>query len=288
MRVVDDGDLRKYRIELPNTLDDSELSPFAFRLYAHLKRRAGDSGTCFEGVRPMAEVCKMSPSSVVNAKRELLDKGFITITPGDKTTSTPDTIRIVNIWLDNFQKYTPTPVHLINTPVHQVHTPVHEEPLPCAPNKHPVHEAVHKKEPVKKELREERTTTTTTREAASDIPDVMIHPAVTLYHERMRPDKSLSVHQCTLIAAEVSDLKVWDDVLIVFSGNEHRGRDGTGRYVGNAIDRYRQEVKKAKEQANAKSVNAGNGNRNGRVGIVEQARRTAEYFGLDRTKSGAG
>jgi hypothetical protein len=143
--VVDDGDLRKYRTELPNTLDDSELSVYAFRLYAHLKRRAGDTGKCFEGARKMAEHCKMSPASVVNAKKELIEKGFITVKPGDKTTSTPDTIRIVNIWEQNFRAYQ-TPCSPNEQPCSLGEHPVHHTVLPCSPNDHPVHVAVHKKE----------------------------------------------------------------------------------------------------------------------------------------------
>ena len=42
--VTDTGSLHPYRIELPIMIDDMRLSVSAFRLYAHFKRRAGDTG----------------------------------------------------------------------------------------------------------------------------------------------------------------------------------------------------------------------------------------------------
>ena len=41
-QLYDAGDLRKYRIELPNLYDDADLDPYEFRLLAHYKR----VGTC--------------------------------------------------------------------------------------------------------------------------------------------------------------------------------------------------------------------------------------------------
>lgn len=60
----------------------------------------------------------------------------------------------------------------------------------------------------------------------------------------MKPDGGLSIHQAELIAQKVTDMAVWKRVLMIFAGNEHRGRDGRARYVGNALDRYDAEVAK--------------------------------------------
>jgi hypothetical protein len=38
--IFDEGDLRKYRTEIPNIVDDLALSPHAYRLYGHMKRSA--------------------------------------------------------------------------------------------------------------------------------------------------------------------------------------------------------------------------------------------------------
>jgi hypothetical protein len=36
--------MRKYRIEIPNLIDDAGLSVYALRLYVHLKRVTGAEG----------------------------------------------------------------------------------------------------------------------------------------------------------------------------------------------------------------------------------------------------
>lgn len=143
--VIDAGDLRKYRTEIPNTVDDMGLSVYAFRLYAHLKRVAGDGGRCFQGRRKLAEHCGMSSGMITNAKRELVERGLIEIAPGDSKTSTSDTITIVDIWQENFKQFANrTPGHTVTTPSHHMTTPGHTVT-------HPGHVVDHKKEPVKKE-----------------------------------------------------------------------------------------------------------------------------------------
>lgn len=88
---------------------------------------------------------------------------------------------------------------------------------------------------------------------ASDIPDPFLHPAVLEYQRVMEPDPGLSIRQAELIAADVPDdpasMAVWKQVLKIFAGNEHRGRDGTGRYVGNALDRFGKEIEKLPPEA---------------------------------------
>jgi hypothetical protein len=84
-RVVDAGDLRLYRTEIPNLIDDMNLSVYAFRLYVHLKRVAGASneGACWQSTRTLATHCGMSASKVSESKQELVDAGLIEIEPGD-------------------------------------------------------------------------------------------------------------------------------------------------------------------------------------------------------------
>jgi hypothetical protein len=186
--VVEDGDLRTYRIELPNTLDDSDLSVYAFRLYAHLKRRAGaNGGACFEGTRRMAAHCRMSVGKIVAAKRELEAAGLITVDPGDARTNTPDSIRIVDIWAENFRRYAPASAaagkgrrparHATRTPVHRVNTPVHEAAPPCSPGER-------KKEPAEERTNEERTHTQRARAAepgASAAAGVSVSPSKSVF-----------------------------------------------------------------------------------------------------------
>jgi hypothetical protein len=87
--------------------------------------------------------------------------------------------------------------------------------------------------------------------AARDPGDPLACAAVKLYADLIRPEPGLSIRQAELVAAEVTRLDVWRTVLVLFAGNEHRGRDGTGRQVGYALDRYRKEVDKANADAAA-------------------------------------
>lgn len=98
--IYDEGDLRKYRIELPNLYDDADLDPYEFRLLAHYKR----VGNCYQSTKTTAEICKMSVGKVCQARDSLHEKGFIVI---DEMLSEHDTlqIRVVDRWAENFAKY---------------------------------------------------------------------------------------------------------------------------------------------------------------------------------------
>lgn len=156
IHVKDDGDLRKYRTEIPNMIDDMGLNVYEFRLYVHLKRVAGAAGVCWQGTRTLASHCHMSLSSVSAAKVSLAEKGLITITERDRSMGESDLITIVDIWRENFDAYgddaspvrqANTPVRDTNTPVRTVNTPVREANIRSNPIKNkPI-----KKEPAENE-----------------------------------------------------------------------------------------------------------------------------------------
>lgn len=109
--VIDEGDLRKYRTELPNMIDDLNLSPFAYRLYGHYKRRAGaNGGECTEGLRGLARSCRMSINSVRGARDELAALKLIKRRPAIDALGVRDYVSIVDIWAANFAKYAPRTV----------------------------------------------------------------------------------------------------------------------------------------------------------------------------------
>src|SRR6056297_356369 len=58
-------------------LDDAGLSPYAFRVYARIARRAGPNGTCYESADNMAEGCDMSRRQLFRSIEELMSKGLI-------------------------------------------------------------------------------------------------------------------------------------------------------------------------------------------------------------------
>lgn len=105
---------RKPRIELPVLVDDAGLSPYAFRLYAHIKRVAGDDKTCYQGTRTMADVCRMSLGQVSRAKAELVAAGLITLAKKSTRGGLVDEIRVVDVWEANRAKYPPS-VQVVNT-----------------------------------------------------------------------------------------------------------------------------------------------------------------------------
>ena len=117
-RVIDRGDLRRYRTEIPNMVDDmDDLSVYAYRLYGRLKRVAGDSGVCWQSTDTLATACNMSAGSVVKAKTELVEKGLIDIVKIKNPHGGREyhEIRITNIWQDNLAKYSSSPDEVANS-----------------------------------------------------------------------------------------------------------------------------------------------------------------------------
>jgi len=103
--ISDPSDLKKYRTELPNLYDDSELDVYEHRLLCHYKR----VGECTEGLETTAEKCKMSEGSASKARRSLADKGWITLErvamDGGEKGRYRFVVRVADRWIENFAKY---------------------------------------------------------------------------------------------------------------------------------------------------------------------------------------
>jgi DNA-binding transcriptional MocR family regulator len=96
----------KYFTVIPNMLDDMGLSVYAFRLYAHIKRVAGENGKCFQSTATLADECDISINTVTKVKQELLERGLISIVPKNVGRGKPlHVITVVDIWNENMQKY---------------------------------------------------------------------------------------------------------------------------------------------------------------------------------------
>lgn len=114
-RVHNPKYLEKYFTQFPNIIDDSELTPYEYRLLIHYYR----VGECWEGVRKTSEICKMSTGKVADCRKSLEEKGFITIEQnGDGII-----ITLVDLSAKNLEKYAGPTVHVVNTPVHVVNKP---------------------------------------------------------------------------------------------------------------------------------------------------------------------
>lgn len=70
-------------IEIPYIVLDKIETPYALKLYTHLKRVCGDDGgTCWQSEQTLAIECKISRMSIARAKQELLAVGLIRIVKG--------------------------------------------------------------------------------------------------------------------------------------------------------------------------------------------------------------
>ena len=67
-QVRDDGNLHRYRTEIPNIIFRLGLTPYELTLYAHLKQTAGDSGQCWKSTRTLAKETGMSAGTICKAK----------------------------------------------------------------------------------------------------------------------------------------------------------------------------------------------------------------------------
>ena len=153
--LTDNSDLRKYRVELPNMVDDI-MDPFQARLYLHYKRVCGaGGGSCYESVRTTATKTQMSNEKVINAREWLAANGWIDLEQGSKNIYT---ITIVDRWVENFTRYGTVrnseraPLEIPNTTVRN------SERAPLEISKQRSNHL--KKEPIKKEPSKEVTTTT--------------------------------------------------------------------------------------------------------------------------------
>ena len=143
-KIIDASDLRKYRTELPNLYDDALLDVYEFRLLAHYKR----VGNCTEGIATTARKCQMSTGQVSEKRQSLSRKGWIALKKVSLNNGNFSySITVVDKWLENFQRYTPS--HSEATPSPGEIPPSHSEATPSPGET--------KKEPIKKEHKQEET-----------------------------------------------------------------------------------------------------------------------------------
>lgn len=85
------------QIVIPHLIDDLGLTPYAFRLYVHLKRVCGDRGMYRDGQEELAERCHISQAQISRALKELIDAELI-VTRRHKGRVE---VRIVDVWERN-------------------------------------------------------------------------------------------------------------------------------------------------------------------------------------------
>jgi hypothetical protein len=139
----DDGDLKKYRTEVPNVVFMLGLDPYSLALYCHIKRTTGaaEGGMCWKSTRTLAEETGMSVGKVSEARAELekprdeLGGKPLIVVNRPKNRGKATEVICVDVWRENFDACSPDEqrVHHTNT-----------ERSPHEPKKEPF-----KKEPVK-------------------------------------------------------------------------------------------------------------------------------------------
>lgn len=108
-------DTRRWFMQIPNLLDDSDLDPFEYRLVSHYYR----VGNCWQSIRTTADLCHMSKSEVSRARERLtkkvvagkdchgnpfaLDEKWITTFRDAQYGTT--VVRVANIWKENMAFY---------------------------------------------------------------------------------------------------------------------------------------------------------------------------------------
>jgi len=78
MQIIQDH--RDYNVVfIHSSLDDAGLSPYAFRIYCHIARRANRSNSAWPGLGSIAHVCGLSESTARRALKELEDRDMLII-----------------------------------------------------------------------------------------------------------------------------------------------------------------------------------------------------------------
>jgi hypothetical protein len=136
--LADCPSTKKFYTEIPNILDDLDLSPYAYRVYGHLKRETGTNGGCIvRTTRQIAERCKMSIGKVVQAKKELVQAGLIDIRQLVNQRGAPAEIAIVDIWSRNSAFYEKRKNERLSTSVHPIHSRRLSNPRTKPPQQNP-------------------------------------------------------------------------------------------------------------------------------------------------------
>lgn len=91
---------------IPNIVDEQfDLDPYAFRLYAHLRKVAGEGGASWQSTETLALFCRMSEGKISESKQVLVKAGLILIRKEPGEHGPYDVITIVDIWAENYAAY---------------------------------------------------------------------------------------------------------------------------------------------------------------------------------------
>lgn len=102
-RIINRGDLKKWRTEIPNLYDDIVRDPYCFRLLVHYVR----VGVTWENTETTAQKCGMSTGQVVKC-REKLEHTYHLVSLGwhkNKNSKPSRLVKVLDIWEQNFRHF---------------------------------------------------------------------------------------------------------------------------------------------------------------------------------------
>lgn len=163
-RISEERPDRAYFTMMPNAIDEANLSADAFRLYMHFRRVIGDdekNGKCWQSARTLATLCNLSRMAVTRAKQELVKQRLIRIETRKSENGKKDShiIYLIDIWAESIaymqDKYPAQEVALCGTdedysPTVSLDSPTGSLAVPPGG---------HKKNPLRRTLKEEDNTT---------------------------------------------------------------------------------------------------------------------------------
>lgn len=164
-RVVDHGDTKKYRTEIPNIVLTLGLSPYELALYVHLKRTAGADGVCWKSTATLARETGMSAGMVSKAKLSLqrrfleIKKPLITVAEeANKKGGKPNhAITITDIWPQNMSHFSNSPHEVEASPISPHEGASSYSEVASSPHEFTSSQGEIRKEPIQERTPEERT-----------------------------------------------------------------------------------------------------------------------------------
>jgi len=103
-KIIDESGDRNYFTIVPNYIVNHS-TPYEQAIYLYMKRRAGETGTCWSSAQEIAKHLSISRNTVSRYREKLVKRGWIKVVGyKGKTKPTPE-YRVVDIWKLNVDHY---------------------------------------------------------------------------------------------------------------------------------------------------------------------------------------